>query len=80
MTASRCLHHAQRIGALPTSQWAAEVKALPEQCGNDDCTHGNCQKVCQDWLRMQFQMKRFLARERQLAKAEAFAQKRGNRR
>jgi hypothetical protein len=44
------------------------------------CTNGNCQKVCQDWLRMQFQMKRFLARERQLAKAEAFAQKRGGRR
>jgi hypothetical protein len=70
MTASRCLHHAQRIGQLPTSQWAAEVKALPTRCEHDDCTHGDCQKVCQDWLRMQFQMRKFLARERQIAKSQ----------
>ena len=60
MTISRCLHHAQRIGVLPLDQWAAEVKKLPTRCEHDDCTHGDCQKVCQDWLRMQFQMRRSL--------------------
>lgn len=76
MTASRCLHHAMRIANLPTNRWAAEVKALPDQCGNDDCTHGNCQKVCQDWLRVQFMRLRFIHREKQIDNA---AQKRGNR-
>lgn len=62
MTISRCLHHAQRIGVLPIGEWAGEVAKLPTACGNDDCSHGNCQKVCQDWLRMQFMMKRDLRR------------------
>jgi hypothetical protein len=56
MTISRCLHHAQRIGALPIAKWAAEANALPERCEHDDCSTGNCRKVCQDWLRMQFLM------------------------
>lgn len=58
MTISRCLHHAQRIGALPFAQWAAETKALPERCEHDDCSTGNCREVCQDYLRMQFLMMR----------------------
>ena len=77
MTASRCLHHAMRIANLPTHRWADEVKALPTQCGNDDCTHGNCQKVCQEWLRVQFMRLRFIRREKQIDNA---AQKRGNKR
>lgn len=77
MTASRCLHHAMRIANLPTNRWADEVKALPEQCGNDDCTHGNCQKVCQEWLRVQLMRLRFIRREKQIDNA---AQKRGNKR
>jgi len=58
MTISRCLHHAQRIAALPQSEWAKETNALPERCEHDDCSTGNCRKVCQDWLRMQFLMMR----------------------
>lgn len=55
---SRCLNEAQRIAALPSHLWAAEVQQLPTACGNEDCSTGNCQKVCQDWLRMQFLMMR----------------------
>ena len=58
MTISRCLHHAQRIAALPSHKWAAETKSLPTRCEHDDCSTGNCQKVCQDYLRMQFQIMR----------------------
>jgi hypothetical protein len=75
MTVSRCLHEAQRIAALPMDQWAPEAKQLPEQCGNDDCTTGNCRAVCQDWLRMQFRIRQGLARAKQAQKAEQFAQK-----
>jgi len=60
MTLSHCLHHAQRIGVLPLDKWAGEVSKLPERCEYDDCTTGNCRKVCQDWLRMQFMMRRAL--------------------
>jgi hypothetical protein len=66
MNASRCLPEAQRIARLPTSQWAAEVKKLPEACGNADCTNGNCQAICQDWLKMQFNVRRYLKRVRQI--------------
>lgn len=58
MTASRCLHEAQRIAARPSGEWASEVMKLPTACGNADCTHGNCQTVCQGWLLMQFQINR----------------------
>ena len=60
---SYCLReHAQRIGALPLSEWKAEVAKLPERCEHDDCSTGNCRKVCQEWLRMQFMMRRDLRR------------------
>ena len=58
MPLSHCLHHAKRIGALPQSEWAKETNALPERCEHADCTTGNCRKVCQDYLRMQFLMMR----------------------
>lgn len=73
MTISRCLHHAQRIGALPLDKWAKEVEALPTRCEHGDCSTGNCQKVCQDWLRMQFLM---LRTKKRLADMDA---KRGGR-
>lgn len=58
MTASRCLHHAQRISAMPVAAWAGETQQLPTDCGHDDCTTRDCRKVCQTWLRMQFKIRR----------------------
>jgi hypothetical protein len=54
MTISYCLTEAQRIAQLPHGKWAKQVEALPTRCEHGDCSTGNCQKVCQDWLRMQF--------------------------
>lgn len=55
---SHCLNEAMRIAALPQAKWAKETEALPERCEHDDCSTGNCRKVCQDYLRMQFLMMR----------------------
>lgn len=65
MTASRCLHEAQRIAQMPTTKWAGEVMKLPTACGNADCTTGNCQAVCQTWLKVQFGRMRYMKRMRQ---------------
>lgn len=55
MSIGYCWHEADRIGRLPLSQWAAEVKAITEVCTHADCGEPrNCRAKVAEYMRVQY--------------------------
>lgn len=55
MSVSHCIHLAYPIAAMPLSEWAAAINALPTGCKHADCGPPRCcQTRIREYLRGQF--------------------------